>query len=383
MRRNRLIYGAVVLVLFTFITLRYSSMTYAAFYAALILPFISFILAWLAKQKINISENLNHNFITKKERVEYKVKIQNRGFIPCFFACLHFDLQHIGLDSDVTEEYFSLKSFGSYDSIVKISGKYRGIYDVGIENAVIYDFLGIFKFKLNYKRELRLTIAPQIIKIPDLELEAISEGEATVKRYLQGKDYSMISELREYQPTDTYKQIHWKATAKRDELISKDPQETDQLATAFFVNNERKQKTLASALAKEDKIMDVVVSAMSHCYHLGHRMALQSLTPKYLRTHRTGYPEFTTDFTRLYHEASILLFGDYGDFNHLLTESLSFGDTLENVFIFTQRVDRNLLSSLQPFKLLDSKITLFIFGVVTRDITHKLESLEIRCISFD
>jgi len=380
MRKNRFIYGAVVLVLFIFISLRYSSMTYAAFYAALILPVISFILAWLAKKKITISEKLSHSFITKKETVEYKVKIQNRGFLPCFFACLYFDLQHIGLDADITEEYFAIKSFGNYDSVINISGKYRGIYDLGIENALIYDFLGIFKFKLNYKKALRLTIAPQIIKIPDLELEAISEGEVTVKRYLQGKDYSMISELREYQPTDTYKQIHWKATAKRDELISKDPQEIDQLATMFFVNNERKQqKTLEQALAKEDQMMDVVVSAMSHCYHFGHRMALQTMEPI---TISATYPEFTTDFTRLYHEASILLFGDYGDFNHLLNESLSFGDTLENVFIFTQRVDRNLLSSLQPFKLLGSKITLFIFGVVTRDVTRKLESLEIRCFNF-
>jgi len=358
-------------------------MTYAAFYAALILPIISFILAWLARKKIIISEYLSHSFITKKEIVEYKVNIQNRGFLPCFFACLYFDLQDIGLNSDVTEVYFSIKSFGSYDSIIKISGKYRGIYDVGIKNAVIYDFLGIFKFKLNYKKELRLTIAPQIIKIPDLELEAIQEGEATVKRYLQGKDYSMISELREYQPTDTYKQIHWKATAKRDELISKDPQEIDQLATVFFVNNERKLKTtLENALEKEDKMMDVVVSAMSHCYHLGHRMALQTLKPKYLHTIGTKYPEFTTDFTRLYHEASVLLFGDYGDFNHLLNESLSFGDTLENVFIFTQKVDNNLISSLQPFKLLGSKITLFIFGSVSKNNTRKLEALEIRCISF-
>jgi len=358
-------------------------MTYAAFYAALILPVISFIVAWLSRSKIDISEKLSQSFVTKKEVVEYKVKIQNRGFLPCFFACLYFDLHEIGLEADATEEYFSIKPFGSYEAIVQVCGKYRGLYDVGIENAVIYDFLGIFKFKLNYTKRLRLTIAPQIIKIPELQLDAMEEGETTVKRYIQGKDYSMISELREYQPTDTYKQIHWKATAKRNELISKDPQEIEQLATIFLVNNKRLQKTLEEALEREDKLMDIVVSAMSNCHHLGHRMALQTMQPQKTSTISTRYPDFKTDFTRLYHQASILPFGDFGDFNLLLNECLSFGDILENVFIFTQDVDENLISSLQTFKLIESKITLFLFGAVTKDTIRKLESLEIRCLRFD
>ena len=383
MRKNRLIYGAVVLVLFIFITLRYSDMTYAAFYAALILPIISFLLALLSKNKVNISEKLSHNFVTKKEQVEYKVEIKNRGFLPCFFACLHFDLQDIGLDADTSEEYLTIKPFGSYEATVNLSGKYRGIYDVGIENAIIYDFLGIFKFKLNYTKGLRLWVAPQIIEIPELQLEAIQEGETVIKRHFQGKDYNTLFDLREYQPTDTYKQIHWKATAKRNELISKNPQEIEQLATVFFINNERKLKPLERALEREDRMMDVVVSAMSHCYHLGHRMALQTLKPKYLSTMNERHTEFTTDFTHLYHEASILLFGDFGNFNHLLNECLSFGDPLENVFIFTQTIDETLISSLQSFKLLGSKITLFLFGAVTKNIARKLESLELHCIHFD
>jgi len=383
MLKNRLIYGAVVFALFIFITLRYSRMTYTAFYAVLIIPIISFITMWLSKKKINISEELSKTFVTKKERVEYKVEIQNRGFLPCFFVCLRFDLQELGLVANITEEYLSIKPFGSYEAVVELSGKYRGIYEVGIQSAIIYDFLGIFKSKLDYTKELRLTIAPQIIKIPELKVEAIQEGESVVKRYIQGKDYSTISELREYQPTDTYKQIHWKATAKRNELISKNPQEIEQLATVFFINNQRKLTTLEKALEAEDEMMDVVVSAMSHCHHLGYRLAMQTLQPKYLSTISKKYTEFTTDFTRLYHEAAILLFGDFGDFNHLLNEHLSFGDALENVFIFTQAVDKNLITSLQSFKLLGSQITLFLFGTVSKNTARRLESLEIHCIHFD
>ena len=384
MLKNRLTYGSVVFILFIFISLRYSSMTYAAFYAALIIPAISFILMRFLKNKIDISEKLTHNFVTKKDMTEYKVKIQNRSFLPCSFAHLHFSLRDIGLDVDVDEEYFSIKPFGSYETSVKISGKYRGIYEIGVTDLIIYDFLGIFRIKLAYNNELKLTIAPQVIEIPELrQIEAVLQGETIVKRHIQGNDYSMISELREYQPTDTYKQIHWKATAKRSELISKNPQEIEQLATVFFVNNKRKLKTLQGALEREDKMMDIVVSTMSHCYQLGHRMALQTLKPKYSGTINRRDKEFTTDFMGLYHDASILPFGEFGDFCHLLNEYLSFGNTPQNVFIFTQTVDGNLISSFGAFKLLGSKITLFLFGTLSRETMRKLESLDVTCIHFD
>ena len=375
MLKNRLTYGAVVFVLFIFIYLRDSSMTYTAFYAALIMPVISIILARISKRNLAGLETLGNTFITKNETTEYKVKIQNNSFLPCFFACLQFDFQQIGLDADVNEAYISVKPFGSYELTIKISGKYRGIYDVGVKEIYIYDFLGLFKTKLKYDKELQLTIMPQIINIPELTFDLIQQGETIIKRHIQGKDYSIAAELREYLPTDSYKQIHWKATAKRNELISKDPQEIEQLSTIFFVDNLRILKTFERTLEKEDKMMDVVVSAMSHCHQLGHRMSLHSLN--------LTYREFTTDFTRLFHDAALIPFIESGDIHHALNNYLSLGNALENIFLFTQAVDKDLLASLQAFKLLGSTITVFLFGTMTKGTQRKFEVLDIQCICFE
>ena len=381
MLKNRVTYIIVVFVLFTFTYLHDASTTYIAFYAALILPVVSLMLVYISKNKMTISETLSDDFIAKRDETEYKVKIHNDGFLPCFFAYIHLNFEDIGLNSDIVEEYFSIKSKGSYESTFKLSGKYRGVYDVGITHMYVYDFLGLFKLKPKYDQTLKLIITPQVIKIPDIMLEASRQGETTVKKYMPGKDYTVAFELREYQPTDTYKQIHWKATAKKNELISKEPQEIEQLATAFFVDNLRIPKALQTMLERENKMMDVVVSAMSYCHQLGHRISLYTLAES--QTLQKGRLGYTSDFTQLFYDISILPFGLFGDIHHVLNEHFTTGNVLENMFIFTQVIDRDLIASLQVYKLHGSHIALFIFGNVSADMVRKVEALDIRCICFD
>ena len=372
MLRNRLTYGAVVLVLFIFIFLHDASMTYVAFYAALILPVISFIMGYFSEMMVSVSEALTHEFVTKNEVTEYKVRIHNSGFLPCFFAYIHVESERIGLKADVSEIYFAIKPFSSFETTIKLSGKYRGVYEMDVIKLNTYDFLGIFKFKAKYKSALKLTIAPQIIHIPALSSEITQQGETIIKRHIRGKDHSISAELRAYQQTDSYKQIHWKATAKKNELISKNPQEIEQLASVFFVDNLRIPKPIDIMLAQEDKMMDTVVSVMNHTNQLGHRMILQSLTQK--------NQEFTNDFTKLYHDVALLPFGYFGKIHHVLNEYLSTGNMLENILLFTQAIDENLLNSLQNFRFLGSNVTVFLFGTATKGQLRKLEALDIHYV---
>jgi len=375
MLKNRLSFGAVVLVLIIFVFLRDSPMTYTAFYAILILPLISFVMGYFSKNKITLSESLSREFITKNEKTEYKVRIHNRGFLPCIFACVYFDFSQIGLETDTTHTYLSIGPKNDFEATVQISGKYRGVYEIMPTDVVIYDFLGIFKFKAKYQSVLKLTIAPEMISIPELTSMITQQGETIIKRHMQGQDHTISAELREYQLTDTYKQIHWKATAKRNELISKNPQEIEQLATVFFVDNLRVPKDILKMLALEDKFISMVISAMSHCYQLGHRMSMQALNQ--------GSVEFTTNFTRLYHDVATLPFGEFGDIHYVLNDYLNSGHVLENILLFTQELDEELILALQGFKFLGSHVTVFLFGTATKGHLRKLESLDIQCIQTD
>lgn len=376
MKKNRLIYGGIVLLLITFILLRESPATYVAFYAALILPAVSAFLAWLSRDKIVIFEELSQTLIAKNETTEYRLKIENQSIFPCFFIGIQLNFEAIGLSAIHNDKYLTLNPLASEEIAVAIQGKYRGVYEDFIKEMVVYDFLGLFKFRSHYEPGTKLIIMPQVIEMPELMSEMTQSGETTIKRHMQGTDYMTSAELRAFLPTDSYKQIHWKATAKRNELISKNPQEIEQTTAAFLVHNIRQtNRSLERILATEDKIMDVLVSVMSYTHGLGNRISLWA--------HPDETYELTTDFTKLYHEATMLSFVEIGDVHQLLNQAFKHNDQRENVYLFTQIVNKEVLDLLQKYKLLGSEIIVFLFGTTTIGNMRKLESEGIRCIRFD
>lgn len=380
MRKNWFVYGIVVIILFVFIYIRDSTMTYVAFYAVLIMPIFSYLMLQLLKNKIQFTESLSMEFVAKNEQTNYKVEIQNRGVLPCFFAMLNFNLQHLGLDSNLDVVYFSLKRKANQTFTAQISGQYRGVYEVGVREVVVYDFLGLFKARPRYTPQVRLIIAPHVQEMVELLTAANVEGETTTRRHLPGADLSIATELRQYLPTDSYRQIHWKATAKKGELISKNPQEIEQPRTTFLVDNRRIIKALSLMLEREDKLIDTVASAMAHCFAAGHQLSLQFFQAQFLRSDNWSGYEFTADFTRLYHEVCALPFGEFGDLARLLADYLNSNNNCDNLYVFTQEITTEALAVLQEIRVTDVEVTLFLFGRATDGMRLKLAAIGVECI---
>jgi len=347
-------------------------MTYMALYAVLILPVLSFVLVAISKRHVSISEKLSTDSITKGQACRYQVRIRNHYFLPCASARIRLEADSIGLRVDSKEKYFSIPPYRIIKLASGISGNYRGAYEIGVKDITLYDFLGLFQFKLKHNKKLVLTITPRIIPIPDLSLEPVPQEGSISRNHLQGEDYGTISELRKYQPTDSYRQIHWKASAKRNDLISKKFQSSERQMATFFVDNSHIEGYFHKALEKEDRIIEAVVSAMSHCHYLEYPISLHCLGRERV--------DFTTDFTCLYQETAQIPFGRFGDFSDLLSDYLRSERDLMNLLIFAQNVNEKLLSTLRTLRLSGNHINLFLFDRISSEAIRELEVLEIRYI---
>lgn len=380
MVKNRLAYGVVAIVLFLFVFLNEYRMTYMALYAILILPLISFVLTTIPKHRFHISEKLSTDFIVKEEVAQYRVIIHNKSFLPCISARIRLKKNDIGLEVDAQEKYVSISPLGNCELVFQISGKYRGAYEVGVVDITVYDFLGLFKFKQNHSEKLVLTVTPQIVPIPELSLDAVMQDANFSRNHLQGEDYSVISELRQYQPTDSYRKIHWKVSAKRNELISKDFQKTERRATVFFVDNSYIEGSLhqalkQEALKREDLMMEVVVSVMFYCHRSGYPISLH-----YLGMERE---DATTDFNHLYKQASGLPFGRFSGFSTLLDNYLRLSKNPMNLLIFPQKINEKLLFTLHEARMAGNYLTIFLFEQQSDEVIKELETIGVRCIYFD
>ena len=374
MFKNRLTYGVVVFVLLLFVYLHESPMTYMALYGALVLPMLSFVFAVISNRRISISEKLNVDFISKEQVACYKIFIENRSFLPCNSLHIKFSGDDIALKVEPQEVYFSIAAFAKRGFDFQIKGIYRGVYEIGGEEIVLYDILGLFRFKRKYEKKLMLTVTPRIFSISTFEGDLLSREETISRNYFQGEDYSAISELRKYQPTDGYKKVHWKASAKRNELISKEFQEAEKCTTVFCIDNTYRGESREEDLKQEDQLMEAVVSVMSHCCRLGNLVSLY---------YENGGPvNFTTDFATLYREASKIIFKKEGQFEVLLSDYVGQRGNTTNLFVFTHNVNENLISILQQSRISGNSIVLFLLKATDDEAVKRMESLDIRCIYF-
>ncbi len=98
-----------------------------------------------------------------------------------------------------------------------------GVLELRADKIRVYDYLGLFSRHVPSPPPARMQCSP----IPaDTPPPLLPEGLGLPASYGAvrrgpGEDY----DLRDYRPGDSLRMIHWKMTAKRDELVTREPPE--------------------------------------------------------------------------------------------------------------------------------------------------------------
>jgi uncharacterized protein (DUF58 family) len=99
------------------------------------------------------------------------------------------------------------------------------LLELRADKARVTDYLGLFFLPVPAPRPARLLVEPVAVDPGVLELPEQAQGCASphaATRKGLGEDY----ELREYQPGDPMRSVHWKLSSKWDELIVRSPADT-------------------------------------------------------------------------------------------------------------------------------------------------------------
>ena len=124
----------------------------------------------------------------------------------------------------VTEELLpGLK--GKDSTELSVTSPYCGMIGISAEDAVISDPVGLFSRKQKMSAGTELYVMPEIseVGIPEDFLDSYDMESYTYSQYRKGSDPGEVFGIREYQDGDSPKQIHWKLSAKLDDMIVKIP----------------------------------------------------------------------------------------------------------------------------------------------------------------
>ena len=351
--KPRVMYALLLLLTFLFTYLNNHRYAVMLLYAMLLLPLFSLLLAATAGLFIRVSQTLDRDVVVKNEETGYHFIIQNRFFFYYPFIHVVFDQTALGVvyresgggPSGKTALVFSLPPRAKRELVYPLSCRYRGEYAIGAAGFILRDFLGLFHFRRRMRGKLRLLVYPQVREEAGI-LHIISQQmkpDARPNTILE--DYTDINDMRVYRPSDSLKKIHWKLTAKREELIVKNYAAATTHSVTMLLNTSQpdvRQWQKENQNALEDAIVEGLITAVNGC--------LKSQIPvEFLYGKDETMREYARDasyFESVYRIIAELTFNGKIDFIKLFNKFIDEQDDYVNAVLFTSRITRLLFEDI-------------------------------------
>lgn len=102
------------------------------------------------------------------------------------------------------------------------------------ERVRVYDYLGLFSFRVRRTGKQTILIRPKPLPIPELTVPRQQKVQRWVPR--RGGGFSENHEHRPYRPGDKLNQLHWKLSAKVGSLILREPMEPVRGSAALCIS---------------------------------------------------------------------------------------------------------------------------------------------------
>lgn len=162
----------------------------------------------------------------KEDLLYLRVKVQNTSFFPVFRVKVLVAVKNrlTGSEQEISDEA-SVAPRAVWQSDIPLESLYCGRIDGEVLQAQVYDFLGLFKWKVAGNGQGGCYVYPPNVQ-PDISvLEQCQKEENNLQnRYLhtKGNDITQILDIRNYQKGDNIKTIHWKLSKKLGHKLVKE-----------------------------------------------------------------------------------------------------------------------------------------------------------------
>ena len=223
MYKSRLIYLAIVVAAFIFSQALYEPVSYMTFIIVLILPVLSVILALLSYPLVRIKINVSRADIFRFEDFTVRISVKNYSpFISPSFKIFCRVPDDDGVKTELTLFMVNsaVGSGGVFDYKRFLSN--RGMYSINVEAVEYYDFLKLIKIKKKIDSVAFVRSKPRNIelRLPVSSEQQKQENSTFIGSTIVNSGGDMFG-VRGYITGDNMKNVHWKLSAKSEELIMK------------------------------------------------------------------------------------------------------------------------------------------------------------------
>lgn len=214
------------------------------------------IVVWVSTQWKNVAllgvtylRSFDRTRVFPGEAIEMTITVANDKILPLSWAQFRDELPIAPpTESRIThsaakisgryilQNSFSLHGRGKAQRTIKLRFPSRGYYSIGPVTYESGDLFTLFTIERAHHYIDTLVVYPQIWPLEQLGLPAKEPfGEVRVRRSLF-TDPIRTQGIREYRPRDRFRDVHWKATARRGKLQTRVFDPSTGMAIAVFLN---------------------------------------------------------------------------------------------------------------------------------------------------
>ena len=264
MKLNRIICVAAVIGSGVFASYYGGNAVYALFYLTILIPLIAFLYTVYIYFRFRLYQEIGSHLITKGEWNTYSFVIANEDFITYRNIKVNFltDKSTIEAANLITE--YSLLPSEKEKLETRIKCHYRGEYYVGVNSIEITDFFNLFTITYPMASKLKAYVLPRVVQIEQLAIAPPQNDVKNPMRFSNDAQEELDTEMRKYYPGDSRKRIHWKASAKMGELISRKYQYIPKAQTVVFMDLVKIKDEDLKVVGYEDKIIESVLAIVNY-----------------------------------------------------------------------------------------------------------------------
>ena len=336
------------------------TVSYGIFFALTFLPFFSLLYIVCVWLRYKVYQEIGSRNIVSGQSVPYYFVLQNEDKFAFAAIGITFfsDFSYVEEVPDQME--YELLPGERYRYETSFVCRYRGEYEVGIKEVTISDFLRLFRVRCEVKGTKKVIVAPKLIRIH--ELKSISDVSATMQRERLGQAVEQDIVTREYVNGDALKQIHWKATARSQKLMSRRMTGEEKEGVLLFFDTHRYDEEPEKYLPLENRLLETVLSLVLFLCEKNIPVNISCSRDSFMAHQINGVGEFG-DFYELIKELEFDHAADtISRIRHVLGKGTAFDKQV--VFFILQKPDLEILDMTKQISENGVNVVLY---VVTED----------------
>lgn len=196
------------------------------FAAEIFLAVFSIVILLSLDKKISVQISIPIPVAERGQKVNVYLRIRNRGWFPASRVRIRLVCrQQFGGEQQTFTILSAVADRGVTAERADISTVFSGRVFLTVKELLISDYLGILSLKIRAGEETYFHVMPEIYDVPLLVSEQarrFSGNSDTFDEKKSGDDVSEIFQIREYRGGDRMQRVHWKMSARMDELMIKE-----------------------------------------------------------------------------------------------------------------------------------------------------------------